>query len=51
MFWLFGLYRIIWKYASVKDMLAIIEAVVSSSILMVVVFYILGYPIKFFGRT
>ncbi len=50
MFWLFGLYRIIWKYASVKDMLAIIEAVVSSSILMVVVFYILGYPIKFFGQ-
>lgn len=50
MFWLFGLYRRIWKYASVKDMIAIIEAVVSSSILMVVVFYILGYPISLFGQ-
>ncbi len=50
MFWLFGLYRRIWKYASVKDMVAIIEAVLSSSILMVVVFYILGYPISLFGQ-
>lgn len=50
MFWVFGLYRRIWKYASIKDMVAIIEAVVSSSILMVVVFYILGYPFSFFGQ-
>ncbi|MDD3520986.1 MAG: nucleoside-diphosphate sugar epimerase/dehydratase [Actinomycetota bacterium] len=50
MFWLFGLYRRIWKYASIKDMVAIIEAVVSSSVLMVVVFYILGYPISLFGQ-
>ena len=50
MFWLFGLYRRIWKYASVKDMIAIVEAVVSSSVLMVVVFYILGYPISLFGQ-
>jgi FlaA1/EpsC-like NDP-sugar epimerase len=49
MFWVFGMYRRIWKYASVKDMIAIIEAVASSSLLMVVVFYILGYPIGFFG--
>ena len=32
------------------DVIAIIEAVVSSSILMVVVFYILGYPISLFGQ-
>ena len=49
MFWLFGLYRRIWKYASIKDMIAIIEAVLSSSVLMVMVFYILGYPISIFG--
>jgi len=49
MFWVFGMYRRIWKYASVKDMIAIAEAVASSSLLMVVVFYILGYPIGFFG--
>ena len=49
MFWLFGMYRRIWKYASVKDMIAISEAVLSSSLLMVVVFYILRYPIGFFG--
>ena len=49
MFWLFGMYRRIWKYASIKDMIAIGEAIASSSFLMVVVFYILGYPIGFFG--
>jgi len=49
MFWLFGMYRRIWKYASVKDMIAITEAVASSSFLMIVVFYILGYPISIFG--
>ncbi|MHB1276599.1 MAG: PglD-related sugar-binding protein, partial [Candidatus Humimicrobiaceae bacterium] len=49
MFWVFGMYRRIWKYASVKDMIAIAEAVASSSLLMVVVFYILGYPIGFLG--
>lgn len=49
MFWTFGMYRRIWKYASVKDMTAIIEAVASSSFLMIVVFYILGYPIGILG--
>jgi FlaA1/EpsC-like NDP-sugar epimerase len=49
MFWVFGMYRRIWKYASIKDMIAIAESVASSSLLMVVVFYILGYPIGFFG--
>jgi FlaA1/EpsC-like NDP-sugar epimerase len=49
MFYVFGMYRRIWKYASVKDMIAIAEAVASSSLLMVVVFYILGYPIGVFG--
>ena len=51
MFWVFGMYRRIWKYASVKDMIAIAEAVASSSFLMVVVFYILGYPISLFGTN
>ncbi|MDD5658789.1 MAG: nucleoside-diphosphate sugar epimerase/dehydratase [Actinomycetota bacterium] len=49
MFWLFGMYRRIWKYASVKDMLAIVEATAASSFLMVVIFYILGAPVGFLG--
>src|SRR5450830_385156 len=49
MLWVFGMYRRIWKYASVKDMAAIVEAAASSSFLMIVIFYILGYPIRLFG--
>jgi len=49
MFWVFGMYRRIWKYASVKDMVAIVEAAALSSFLMVVIFYILGAPVGFLG--
>ena len=51
MFWVFGMYSRIWKYASMKDMIAIVEAVTTSSFLMIVIFYILGYPISIFGRS
>lgn len=49
MLWLFGTYRRVWKYASLKDMVAIVEAVTLGSVILVVIFYILSYPINFFG--
>jgi FlaA1/EpsC-like NDP-sugar epimerase len=50
-FWLFGMYKRIWKYASVKDMVAILEASALSSAAMVVIFYIMGYPITLLGAN
>ena len=49
LFLLFGMYRRVWKYASIKDMMAIIEAVVLSSFIMAVIFYILSQPIPIPG--
>lgn len=49
MLWLFGTYRRVWKYASLKDMVAIVEAVTLGSVILVVIFYIMSYPINFFG--
>jgi FlaA1/EpsC-like NDP-sugar epimerase len=49
MLWLFGAYRRVWKYASLKDMVAIVEAVTLGSVILVVIFYILSYPISFYG--
>ncbi len=46
--WLFGTYRRVWKYASLKDMVAIVEAVTLGSVVLAVIFYILSYPISFF---
>jgi len=49
MFWLFGVYRRVWKYASLKDMIAILESVTLGSVILVVIFYILSYPISIFS--
>jgi len=53
MFWVFGLYRRVWKYASLKDMTAIIEALLLSSVILIgvfyLVFYLLSYPINISG--
>jgi FlaA1/EpsC-like NDP-sugar epimerase len=49
MLWLFGTYRRVWKYASLKDMVAIVEAITLGSVVLAVIFYILSYPIYFFG--
>src|SRR4030067_1354290 len=46
--WLFGVYRRVWKYASLKDMIAILESVTLGSVILVVIFYILSYPISIF---
>ena len=51
MFWAFGLYRRIWKYASIKDMVAILEALLLASAIMVGIFYFLSNPINIFGFT
>ena len=51
MFWVFGLYRRVWKYASLKDMVAILEALLLASAIMVGIFYLLSYPINIFGFT
>jgi FlaA1/EpsC-like NDP-sugar epimerase len=48
MLWLFGVYRRVWKYASLKDMIAILESVTLGSVILVVIFYILSYPISIF---
>ena len=49
MFWSFGMYRRVWKYASLKDLVAIVESVTLSSVIMIVVFYITSHPISMFG--
>lgn len=46
--WLFGTYRRVWKYASLKDMAAIVEAVTLGSVVLGVIFYIMSYPISIF---
>ena len=48
-FTLFGMYRRVWKYAPIKDMVAIVEAVALSTIVMAVVFYVLSQPVPWFG--
>lgn len=50
MFAVFGMYRRVWKYASIKDMVAIIEATALGTIIIGVIFYILSQPIKWFGN-
>ena len=47
--WIFGAYKRVWKYASIKDMVAILEAVTLGSVVIAVIFYILTAPISFFG--
>jgi FlaA1/EpsC-like NDP-sugar epimerase len=45
----FGMYRRVWKYASIKDMTAIVEAVAISMVIIGVVFYVLSQPVPWFG--
>jgi len=49
LFVIFGMYRRVWKYASIKDMVAIVEAVALSTIVMGVIFYVLSQPVPWFG--
>jgi len=51
MFVVFGIYRRVWKYASIKDMVAIVESVTLSVIIMGVIFYLLAQPVSWFGRV
>ncbi len=51
MFVIFGIYRRVWKYASIKDMVAIVESVTLSIIVMGVIFYVLSQPVNWFGRA
>ncbi len=48
-FIIFGIYRKIWKYASLKDFLTIILSLASSSVVMVLIFYIIEAP--YFPRS
>jgi len=48
-FILFGIYRKIWKYASLRDFLTIVLSLASSSAVMVVIFYIIEAP--YFPRS
>jgi FlaA1/EpsC-like NDP-sugar epimerase len=48
-FILFGIYRKIWKYASLKDFLTIVLSLASSSAVMVIIFYIIEAP--YFPRS
>ena len=43
-FILFGIYRKIWKYASLRDFLTIVESLALSSAIMVIIFYVLEAP-------
>ncbi|OPY69607.1 MAG: UDP-N-acetyl-alpha-D-glucosamine C6 dehydratase [Syntrophorhabdaceae bacterium PtaU1.Bin034] len=51
-FWYFGLYRGLWRFASVIDLYQIIKSVSASSILLILVFYMTnqfeGYPRSIF---
>jgi FlaA1/EpsC-like NDP-sugar epimerase len=48
-FWVFGLYRRVWKYASLKDMTAILGALLVASAVLVGMFSLLSYPISISG--
>lgn len=43
-FWIFGMYKKIWKYASLRESVTIIEATALSSAIMVFMFYIFESP-------
>lgn len=49
MLWAFGLYRRVWKYASLKDMTAIFGALFTASAVLVGMFYLLSYPVIIVG--
>ena len=47
-FWLFGLYRGMWRFASIEDLFSVLKATSTSSILIVLILYLInqfsGYP-------
>jgi FlaA1/EpsC-like NDP-sugar epimerase len=51
-FWYFGLYRGMWRFASIDDLLSIIKAISASSVLIILFLYLinqfLGYPRSIF---
>lgn len=49
LFAVFGMYRRVWKYASIKDMLAIVEATLLGTIAIGVIFYVSSQPVPWFG--
>ncbi len=49
MLWVFGAYRRVWKYASLKDMIAIVESLTIGSVVILGIFYLLSYPISIFS--
>jgi len=49
MFWVFGLYRRVWKYASLKDMIAILGSLLMASAILIGLFYLLSHPINLRG--
>ena len=46
MFWAFGLYRRVWKYASLKDMRAIVVSLLMASAMLIGLCYLLSHPIN-----
>ena len=48
-FALFGMYRRVWKYASFKDMVAILQSTAVSTIFVGLLFYGLSQPVPWFG--
>ncbi|MBM3706300.1 MAG: polysaccharide biosynthesis protein, partial [Actinobacteria bacterium] len=49
LFAVFGMYRRVWKYASIKDMTAIVEATLLGTIAIGVIFYVSSQPVPWFG--
>ena len=47
-FWYFGLYRGLWRFASIQDLLSIVQATSASSVFILLYFYLIhhvaGYP-------
>ncbi len=49
MLWIFGAYRRVWKYSSLKDMIAITESIILSLVAILCIFYFLSFPIPIFS--
>lgn len=54
LFYLFGLYRRVWRYASVNELLSVVMAVFLSSVLLTFFIFVLAFPlgiVKWFPRS
>jgi len=54
LFYLFGLYRRVWRYASINELLSVVMAVFSSSVIVAFVIFGLAFPlgiVKWFPRS